>query len=379
MNILHIVAGLWKDSGGPSEVIPNLCASLVENGCNVTLATVDGPHSEATKVASRNGVNLISFKEKYFSTIRYTPGLKAFLKSNVGNFDIVHNHGHWLYPNWIGCKYAKKANVPLVTTPHGTLVPGMLAKSSLKKRISWGVFDHDIVRYANKIHALSEAEKIGMEGRLRSANLNKVVVIPNGTYIPDQRSCRSFYETYNVPNNKKILLFLSRVHPIKGIFDLVAVWKELSKQFSDWQLVIVGPSSESDKVKLNGLVADMATISFLGPLYGDDKLSVFSSASAFVLPSYAEGLPTAILEAAANKLPVVCSEECNFPELNLRNGSVVFSAGESSLKIALEKFLELNEFEKREIGENAYKFISQCFSWDRVAKDWIQVYREILG
>jgi glycosyltransferase involved in cell wall biosynthesis len=376
MNILHVVAGLWKEHGGPSEVIPNLCSALVDNGCKVTIATVDGINSSATEVAEKNGVKIVSFAEKFNSPIRYTPGLKQYLREHIHEFDVVHNHGHWLYPNWVGAKYARKYRIPMVTTPHGTLVPGMLEKSSVKKTLAWIFCDRNIISYATKIHALTAAEKTGMKDKLASFS-SKIVVIPNGTFIPKVLKSACFFEKYNIPGNKKVLLFLSRVHPIKGIFDLMSVWCEISSMFPEWHIAVVGPSSEDVSAKLNAVISGVDSITVIGPLYDDQKILAYKSASAFILPSYAEGLPTVILEAAANHLPILCTEECNFPELNESRGSLEFKAGRKELKTSLISFLQLSDRDRAEIGENAFNFIQNNYTWGVVAKKWISTYSEI--
>jgi glycosyltransferase involved in cell wall biosynthesis len=377
MKILHVVAGLWEENGGPSEVIPNLCSSLQQEGCEITIATISGKNSMAVDHAINCGVEVLNFDETGCSPIRFSLGLMSYLEKNIKNFDVVHNHGQWLFPNWITWWKAKKNDVPMVTTPHGTLVKGMLKKSTFKKMISWFFFDKNIISYSRKVHALSDAELIGMLPKI-SVGLEKTVVIPNGTYFhEDKKLIPVIMEA--LPKEKKNLLYLSRIHPIKGIFDLLEVWQELSLSNESWQLIIVGPCEPSIETKLMKIVGDLHSTYYLGPVYGDVKFDILHCSDAFILPSYAEGLPTALLEAASCKLPILCTEECNFPKLKDHGGSVEYAAGKDNLKAAMESFLSIKDASLKKMGGLAHEYMNENFSWESIAKQWIKVYRDTKG
>jgi poly(glycerol-phosphate) alpha-glucosyltransferase len=380
IHVVHVAAGLWTFTGGPAEVIPNLCSSLVKEGCEITLISVDGPHSESVYSSVKNGVNFISFPVRTNLPIRYTPNLSNFLNDNIQDFDIVHNHGHWLYPNWCSFLNAKKHSKPLVTTPHGTLVPGMLSKSTVKKRIAWNFFDKKLLNYASVIHALSEAESSSMLPVLGSLS-KKVRVVPNGAENWDLSNSGPFAQLSSKFLNKKILLFLSRVNRIKGICDLLDVWHELSGDFKDWHLLIVGPIDDDVKSIVSEYEPDAdvdSSVTFLGPIYGSDRINLFLSADVFVLPSYAEGLPTALLEAMASRLPIVCTNECNFPEAENAGAALSGPAGKSTLVKNLRSLLSLTVIERKTMGNKGFDLFKKRFTWDIIASQWMSIYRSIL-
>lgn len=379
MRVLFIVAGLWKNHGGPSEVIPNLSIALTEQGCSVTILTVSGDDSDATQFAIDKGVNVISFDEKLCLPIRYTPSMKEYLIQNVGQFDLVHNHGHWLYPNWLACFYAKKSGIPLVTTPHGTLVPGMLEKSKLKKFISWYLFDRSIIKESSFIQALSNAEADEMTKKIYKWR-KKIGVIPNGTFIDN--SCEvsrdSLLSKYNVKRRNKVLLFLSRVNDIKGVFDLLTTWTNIQQDFPDWHLLVVGPIEDTIRNKIIEICERLKNITLVGPLYGIDKKQIFQASDVFVLPSYAEGLPTAILEASSYKLPVVFTTECNFPELSAAKGGVQCDAGAANIEKSLIKVMSMSDKELTAIATNGFNLIYEHYSWESVSKNWFKLYEKLV-
>ena len=127
LKVIHVVAGLWKDTGGPAEVIPNLCAVQVAAGAEVTLCSINGDNAPQLASLSALGVDLRLFPS-VDKTLRFSPSMRTYLRSR-DDVDVIHNHGHWLWPNWYASSVTEKLKVPLVTTPHGTLVSGMLSRS----------------------------------------------------------------------------------------------------------------------------------------------------------------------------------------------------------------------------------------------------------
>ncbi len=380
MKILHIVAGIWEHTGGPAEVIPQLCEALVQKNYEVTLLSIDGPHSEAARHCSANGVEFLSFPAISFLPVRYSPEMNSYLRTNIHKFDIVHNHGHWLHPNWLALKHAKRHNKPLVTTPHGTLVPGMLSRSKIKKWFSWHLFDRWIIQYANIIHSLSAVENQEMSAKIGSS-VGKIRIIPNGAEIWDLPSPNNLLKKFPKLEHKKIILFLSRVHPIKGVVDLLETWKLICRGYSDWHLLIVGPIEKEIEVFLNKTLEDQNlqdATTLTGPIYGVERLEAFAVADGFTLPSYGEGLPTAILEALSCRIPVVCTDECNFFEAEKAGAAFSGPAGKDMLLFNLEKLMNMTDSTRAQMGEKGQWLIKEKYSWKSIAEKWVQIYSGLL-
>lgn len=378
MHIIHVIAGIWQHTGGPAEVVPRLCASLVEHGCKITLITLDGPHSEAALECTRKGVDFRSYPVVGRGGMCYSPKMARALRQIAQQADIIHNHGLWLYPNWLAGTIARKLRKPLVITPHGVLTRGMLKRSRLKKSIAWALFDRHSVKYASVIQAFTEAELQQMEPRIRK---KKVAVIPNGVEIWDLPDRGAFEKRYPQMCGKKILLFLARVHPIKGVFDLIDAWKTLSSSYPEWHLVIAGrPEAECvNKVEAKITEYDLqSSATLVGPQYSQYRLEAYASADAFVLPSYAEGFSTSILEAMACGLPVVYTTPCNFPEAAGRGCGLVGDTGVKSLVQSLRTLMTMNDKERRTMGEKARALIEQKYTWPKVAIRMKNTYEWII-
>lgn len=380
MKILHVVAGLWKHTGGPAEVIPQLCEALVRENCEVTLLTIEGPHSESTLKCLQNGVEVKAFPALPLLPMRYSPAMARYLKNNIHCFDIIHNHGQWLHANWAAFKYAQQSRKPFVTTPHGTLVPGMLARSRFKKNISWNLIDKYLIEYANVIHALSPVERNEMALKVGRKNSQKIRVIPNGADIWELPKPVELLASFPFLQRKKVILFLSRVHPIKGIIDLLEAWKLCCRKHPAWHLLIVGPVEEEIKAQISCFLENkelQEATTFAGPIYGSARKEAFALADIFILPSYGEGLPTALLEALSCKLPVICTTECNFLEAEKAGAAFSGPAGKETLVSNIQKMLMLTDNEREKMGEFGQKIVREHYSWENIAKCWVQTYNSI--
>ena len=123
---------------------------------------------------------------------------------------------------------------------------------------------------------------------------------------------------------KMNLLFMGRISKIKGVSDLLQAWEK--EDTGNWKLTLVGPWDE-DLIKLKNSVKDNQSIDIKGPIYGAARFDYLNKADAFILPSYGEGLPTALLEAAHNGKMILCTYECNFNELQNVGGGYFFHSG----------------------------------------------------
>lgn len=379
MHIVHVIAGIWRHTGGPAEVVPRLCAGLADHGCKVTLMTLDGPHSEAALGCAKRGVDFRSYPVIGRGGIWFSPKMSRDLHRISQQADVIHDHGLWLYPNWIATKWSQRYNKPLLITPHGHLTRGMMERSSLKKAIAWALFDRYSIKYASVIQAFTEAELQQMKPRINGKN---IAVIPNGVDSWDLPGRDAFEKRFPQTHGKKVLLFLARVHPIKGVFDLVDAWKILSSKYPQWHLAIVGrPEAEcvgtiESNIKEYNLES---SVTLAGPQYGQQRLEAFAAADAFVLPSYAEGFSMSILEAMASKLPVVYTDACNFPEAARRRAGLVGSPGVKSLVNNLTILLNMSDSERQQMGETARTIVETEYAWPKIASQWLEVYRWLIG
>ena len=210
----------------------------------------------------------------------YSPGLRKSMASQVTRECLVHVHGLWMYPGLLACRLSRRAGAPLVISAHGMLETWALNNSRWKKKLAGWLFENRNLRTADCLHALCAAEA---ESFRRYGLRNPVAVIPNGVdpaefeQLPGPEVLESRFPALR---NRRWALFLSRIHPKKGLPHLLRAWARVSAdqrvRSSEWMLVVAGPDEgghESEMKRLSGELGLESSVLFTGPLHGHEKLA----------------------------------------------------------------------------------------------------------
>jgi glycosyltransferase involved in cell wall biosynthesis len=163
---------------------------------------------------------------------------------------------------------------------------------------------------------------------------------------------------------------LSRIHAKKGLDLLVPAWGKLTKEFPDWELLIVGPDEGGYQATVEKMIAESGcgeTCWIHPAVSGAEKHALLRTADLFVLPSYSEGFPMAVLEAAAHRIPVVQTDECNFPELIAAGGAWECRPERESVEKALREALTADDAERTERGLRGRELVEKSYSWSKLA------------
>lgn len=302
----------------------------------------------------------------------YAPTLSKALNDTA--LDIVHQHGLWLYPSVAVSSWRRKSGKPVMISTQGMLEPWALKNSAWKKRLALLLFERSNLAQASCIHC-SDAEVEGV----RAVGLrNPIAIIPNGADLPDLTI--SPPRPGWLPNDgRRTLLFLGRLHPKKGIREMLDAWAILrrlnSRIAADWRLVFVGwdDGGHSNSYVTHARSIGLDDIIFPGPIFGEEKKAAYMYADAFVLPSYSEGFPMTILEAWAHSLPVFMTRACNIPE-----GFDVGAAIEIDTdpdRLARILFHSLSVADLAEMGRNGRTLVEARFAWPLIAAELYAVYR----
>jgi glycosyltransferase involved in cell wall biosynthesis len=326
-------------------------------------------------------LNVRTFPVKGTRSFGFSPDLRRYMFSKSAKFDIIHTHGIWMHPNVVGRQIANKHSIPLIISPRGTLEAWALRHSRWKKRLVRWLFENKNLRSAACLHALSKQEAQSF----RSCGLHSpVAVIPNGIELAEYDSLPEYdaiTELFPILKNRKHALFLSRIHPKKGLPHLLKAWTALGKTVDEWMLVIAGPGQLGYKGQMKQLAKELGIgqrVLFAEPLYGDDKRKMLASSDIFVLPSFSEGFSMAILEAAACKLPVLLTPPCNFPELAQVGGAIEVEPTEEGTEEGLRHLIALSESKRKEMGSKGRALIESTYTWNHIAKQMADVYRWLL-
>ncbi|MCL1921205.1 MAG: glycosyltransferase, partial [Kiritimatiellaeota bacterium] len=301
------------------------------------------------------------------------------LHKRVKFADWVHVHSNWTFPVWWGCCLAHLHGKKLVMSPRGGLDPLRLAHSAWKKKtVGW--VDRWCFRRATVIHATSVAESDWVARYLGEGAKSKIRIVPNGLSIPNDEQGKPQPPS---SDNKRMILSLGRLHPLKGLDLLVEAWKLVSNSAhaKDWKLVIAGPDEQGMKNKLSELCEklNLTNIEICDGVYGGEKLDLLRSADIFVLPSRSENFGNVVGEALACRTPVVMTDVGVWKaeaERCFGAGAPIHFVETSASGIAdgLAKVMALDDATRTEMGRNGRTWISKEFQWERVAERMIEAY-----
>lgn len=291
--------------------------------------------------------------------------------------DVVHKHGIWLYTSRVTRKYCKKHNVPYLLTTHGMLDPWILSQRKWKKDLGRFLYEDAHIKAANCLHALGQEEYVAIR---KAGYTNPVAIIPNGVDLPNEGNVVNDAVLPWQQDNRKSVLFLSRVHPKKGLENLIKAWAMLTDQKKDWKLIIAGEGAQDFQDKLNSMVEEAGLqndVFFTGVVAGKEKDLTFRNTQAFILPSFSEGMPMAVLEAWSYNLPTLLTKDCNLPEGYEHNAAIKIEANPDSVFNGLNELFSLPEDVRIQMGKNGYELVKNNFTWDIVAGKMNEVYQWI--
>ncbi len=313
-----------------------------------------------------------------------SPEIQRLAKEEVAKADWVHGHGLYVGTNAIIGREAVRQGKPLCYHVQGFFDPWILPRSRWKKRLAHWLFEDQVFRNVRLWRALTGKEV----DQIRAVGIRAPVeVFPNGVRLDeidqDIPEGEAFSRLPHAERRRaKRILFLARIHPKKGLDLLVAAWAKLAKEFPDWEVAIVGPdeggyqATVEAMIRENGLDGQMR---ILPPVSGWKKAAVFRTADLFVLPSYSEGFPVAVLEAAAHRLPSVITTECNFPELAKAGAAWECLPEEESFRESLRLALEVSDAEREQRGELGRELMEASYTWPAIARDLSAACAEIEG
>lgn len=353
MNIL-LVGRQQLKFGGPSIVMSNLKKKInKKEGIKVEIFDIQ-------KINSKN-----------FFQILYSKKFEEYLFK----FDLIHFHELWSLGIIIFAIKSQRLGVPYIFTFHGVLNRWSLKKNYYMKKIFLEIFSKYIFKVSHALHFLSKKELEEAENLSRYIN-QKSFILNNGIVINNLNLKKSFNQ-----NNYLNLLFFGRIHPKKGIIDLIYAFRFIKKDNLNIKLKIVGPNSEHAKYVISKIQEfDLNDhISLHDPVYNhDEKKKIFQEADFFVLPSYDEADSVALKESISFGVPVIITDDCKFddPE-KLKIGFKINHNHEDIYK----KIKKIN-FDKStymEMSNKCHKFAKNNFDLESIVNEYIELTKEIVS
>lgn len=384
MRILQVISSFPPaySYGGPPKVAYEISKELVKRGHEVSVYTTDVYTSEkrfqGENPSSLDGIDIYRFKNLNnnlaHSNLSLAPEMASKLNKSINNFDLIHLREYRTFQAIFVSHYARKKDIPYILQPHGSLLP-IFEKKKMKKFFDI-IIGQKILNNAKMVIALNSYESYQCQ-KMR-VNRDKVRIVPNPIDVTTHHNIEagSFKEKYGLNADEKIILYLGRIHKIKGIDLLVKAFSYLINELDLVKLVIVGPDDGfSDVLKrlINkyGIANDVL---FTGPLYGNDKYEAYFDADVYVLPSRYEIFGNTILEASICGTPVIVTDRCGLSDFVNEVGSVV-PYDEYALKDAIKKVLKNDSSIKK---EEILNILQNRFGLKKVVNNIEQIYDEIL-
>jgi glycosyltransferase involved in cell wall biosynthesis len=304
--------------------------------------------------------------------------LRARLSENIEQASVVHIHGLWQEHGHIAGGMARALGKPYIVSVHGMLEPWALRAKRWKKSLYWNLFEKRNLQRAHCLRALTAAEA---EQYRNAGLLQPIAIIPNGVEIPAEITAEPFYHLHPELRDRRILLFLGRLHHKKGLTILCQSWSEICQDHPDAHLVLAGPDSEGTKASLEAQIAALgleSRVTFSGMLRGKEKWAALRAATVFLLPSYSEGFSVAVLEAMGAGTPVMISRQCYFPEVASCGSGWVIEPEPAAISRSLRECLSLSNSDREEMGSKGRSLIESRFLWNVVGNqaadvlDWVR-------
>src|SRR5438876_8714841 len=346
IKIGFLVSSVSREAGGLFQSVRGLAKAVT---CASASARVFGVSDE------QSAVDLQDWQPLSVQTFR--PQFPAWGYSNQlvpallgADLDILSTHGLWKYCSVVSQRWHLRTGRPYIVHPEGMLESWALRNAKWKKRIAALLYEDRHLRGAACLRALSEAEAQS----IRAYGLrNPVCIIPNGVDLPERTESSELKAGNSVlqkfAQGRKILLYLGRLHPKKNVANLIRAWKQTldahPQTRKEWVLAIAGWGQAGYECELKKLASDNglpASVSFLGPLFGQEKEAAYRVCDAFILPSLSEGLPMTVLEAWAHAKPVLMTPECNLPEGFAAGAALEIGSSPEGIAAGLKQLIEMN-------------------------------------
>ncbi|OGF99485.1 hypothetical protein A2Y99_01285 [Candidatus Gottesmanbacteria bacterium RBG_13_37_7] len=396
MKILNIVPYFYPavSVGGTASVVHDISLELTKKGHLVTVYTSDlfGKNRRVNRPKNvkvdNNGIETYYFKNlstnlAYYQHIFLPPVFFNTLTKTINSFDIIHLHEIYTLMNAWTYLLARKYKVPYLISSHGTAEYLTEAGRVGRKKIFNQLIGKRLFKNAAGVIAVAESEKNHYLNL--GADESKISVIPNGvklmnySNLPEKIRAR---KSFNIDSTKTVLLYLGRIHRKKGLNVLVSAFAQLVRENNSLVLLVAGSLEDEDyyrKIMKQIQQFDlMENIIFTGEVTGKRKLSAFSAADLFVLPSYGEGLPVSALEAAACGLPLVISKKCNLPEVKKFNAGKIIAPEEESIYRNIKELIQ-NKKKLMILGRNAKEMVRKNYTIQQSAEKLEKLYRKIIN
>lgn len=373
--------------GGVCESSHGLSTALARAGVTVDVVTSDA--TKGTRIPFRafsevEEPNLRIYPFKYLASEKscFSYDIIRALRKLVSQSDLIHVNGIFTHPVTIGTWFARRQRKPHIVAIRNGLDPWLLKIRRRKKMLAFKLYVEKDLEGASCIHATAKQEinackALGLKGPFS--------IIPNGINPQNYKNLPApevAEKLWPALRRKTVVLFLSRLSPQKGLDMLIPAWDEIKKTCPKALLVIAGPDYMGFSNHVRHLANKSAfsnSILFIGDVWGRPKLTLYSRADVFVLPSYSENFGNVIAEALVCETPVVTTQATPWNEIEKTNCGRWIQVDKQALTKAIMEMVSKPDEERKAMGQRGRELILKNYTWDIAARKMITVYRAMLN
>jgi len=385
--VAHFIAYTGTAMGGPVVGLAAYTALLAQSGYAVTVysarAATDG---ESVRLDAR--IRCVQEPAARWAGWRRTPAL--WRRAGAADLELVHSHGLWTDVNRLAGDLVRRRHLPHLLAPCGMLAPDALRYHAWRKAPVRLWFQDRALREAQCLHAKSDKEYAD----IRTFGVRApVAIVPNPILPPPWRGAdrdlpppdaecfeRQFRRAHEIPADRKIVLFLGRLHRVKGLERLIQAWSTLQAQHPQWLLVLAGPDEGGYRRQLEALAAEVRCadrLLFTGELDGVQKWGALAAAALFAMPSDFENFGNSIVEAMLCGVPVITTTGTPWQALRSSGAGWCVPPTPEHVAAALGEALALSADQHRTMGDAALR-LAQRFAPEQAVRDLVQVYQWLL-
>ena len=353
--------------GGPIFSVAYLAEELSKSNEVLVLSTTANGVNELAfpinEIQKIDGVNVRFFKRQTKDHSHFSIGLLKYLWKNGSHYDVIHIQSWWNLVALFSALICKIKAWKYVITPRGMLSPYTYESSFIKRIIHFLL--GNLLLKSSVIHATSSDEAVKIEILNSKYELK---VISNFVNLDTPVLNR-------VQNNTYQLLFLSRIHPKKGLDILI---KSIPMLNFNCHLNIVGDGDLQYVNSLKSLAASLNIedrITWHGSVYGDKKYEIYANSDLMVLPSHDENFANNVLESLLMGTPVVITGNVGLSVFVFQNNlGFVFKGGELQLSDCINKAVN-NPSLTKYINEHAREIVLKEFNNVKLVNEYLSLYK----
>src|SRR5436190_4675970 len=376
MKVLHVIPSIADCYGGPSKVILDTCRALRAAGIAAEIATTNADEEDDSPIPDElpvivNDVPVYFFARQNRWSYKFSWNLTRWLKQNVTQYNLLHLHALFSYSTTAAAHFARKQLIPYIVLPHGMLAPWAIKQKRFLKQPYLRLIEQRNLEHAAAVQFTAEEELNSSAFRGQSN-----IVLPCVIDLAIQRNGHR-----REPSDRPRILFLSRLHPKKGIDLLIKAVGKLAADGKDFELLLAGDGDPDYQQQVKAMVHDnqlAARTRFLGFVRGSEKTRLLHESDIFVLPSYEENFGIAVTEAMAASLPVVISDRVNIcDEVRSAEAGLITSPEVEDLRLAIARLMD-DRVLRTEMGARGAEFVKARFGMAAIAHQTINIYQDIL-